>query len=212
MNWNLKRKFHDVRQNSDEWFDLRLGKITSSNFDKICANMGKSFGNPAKEYAQQKALERVTNKRYEDGYTNSYMERGQQLEPLAIDRYEIETFSEVKNGGFSSINVYGDSTDGMIGSNGCIEIKSVIPKTHWKNIQREGCDPSYKWQIQGHLLISDKDWCDYVSYCPEFPYEKQIYIQRIEKEINMQDELKERLIEFEELVKHYVKLLTNDRS
>ena len=63
--------FHNVKQNSDEWFDLRVGKITSSNFDKIMANAVKggvynpvaAFGNPAIEYARKIAHERVTGVR-----------------------------------------------------------------------------------------------------------------------------------------------------
>lgn len=207
MKPNSQRKFHDVNQNSEEWFNLRLGKITSSNFDKICANIEGAFGNPAKQYAQAKALEIVTGQRDENGFKSSYFDRGHELEPLARDLYELETFNHVTNGGFTSWKMYGDSTDGMVGDNGCIEIKSVIPNTHWKNIQRKGCDPAYKWQIQGHLLIGDKDWCDFVSYCPEFPENKQLFVYRIEKDEEMQKKLIKRLSEFDTEVDKYLKIL-----
>ena len=45
--------FIDVIQNTEEWFNLRIGKATSSNFAKIMANNNKAFGNPAIEYAQK---------------------------------------------------------------------------------------------------------------------------------------------------------------
>ena len=48
--------FHDVIQNTEEWFDLRAGKLTSSSFSKIMANEDKAFGNPAKDYAVRIAL------------------------------------------------------------------------------------------------------------------------------------------------------------
>ncbi|KQC34001.1 hypothetical protein AAU57_12165 [Nonlabens sp. YIK11] len=207
MNSNLQRKWHDVIQNSDEWFNLRLKKATSSNFDKICANMGKAFGNPAKEYAEKKALEIVTGQHDEIGYRNKFMERGSELEPLAIERYELETFNSVTNGGFTEYGNYGDSTDGMVGDRGCIEVKSVIPNTQWKNIKRGGSDPSYKWQYQGHLFVSDKDWCDYISYCPEFPPKKQIHIYTIERDMIMQEQLEERLEKFWNLVLENVKII-----
>ena len=44
----MDRIFHNVDQNTDAWFDLRLVKITSSNFGTIMANDGKAFGEPAK--------------------------------------------------------------------------------------------------------------------------------------------------------------------
>lgn len=208
MNWNYQSKWFDVVQNSDEWFNMRLGLSTSSNFDKICANMGKSFGNPALEYAQKKALERVTFLRDENGYRNAYMDRGNELEPVACDLYEKETFNEVTNGGFSKCGKYGDSMDGVVGSDGCIEIKCVIPNTQWKRIKSDKYDTSYKWQIQGHLLISNKKWCDFVSYCPEFPENKRLFIKRVFIDEEMQKQLKERLIEFESKILDFVKMIS----
>ena len=41
-------KFHDVEQNTDEWLNLRIAKITGSSISKIMANYGKAFGDPAK--------------------------------------------------------------------------------------------------------------------------------------------------------------------
>ena len=208
MNWNLKSSWIDVVQNSDEWFDLRLNRITSSNFDKICANMGKAFGNPAIEYGQKKALERVTGIRDENGFKNAYMDRGNELEPIAKELYERETFNEATNGGFSYLGNYGDSTDAMVGKDGCIEIKCVIPNTQWKRIRTDNYDTSYKWQIQGHLLISNKKWCDFVSYCPEFPEEKRLFIKRVFKDEEMQKQLKSRLMEFDKKVEEFVKMIS----
>lgn len=202
------RQWHNVQQNSEEWYNLRLGKITSSNFDKICANMGKAFGEPAKKYARQKALERVTGKLDETAqFSNSYMDRGHELEPLALELYQMQTFNEVTNGGFFSISAFGDSPDGLVGSSGCVEVKSVIPNTHWKVIERGGYDTSYKWQIQGHMYIGDKQWCDFVSYCPEFAKGKELYVFRVERDDEMQDQLKDRLEAFESLVKEKQRLI-----
>jgi len=198
----------DVKQNTDKWFDLRLGKITSSNFGKIMANYGKAFGNPAIEYAQKVALEIVTGKRDESGsFSNGYMERGHELEPLAIEQYEIENFVTVTNGGFHVDVQYGDSPDGHVGDNGCIEVKSVIPNTQWKRIKKGGIDSSYKWQVQGHLMIGDKEWCDFISYCPEMPEEKQLHVVRVFVDYEMRTQLIDRLMDFSLEVDKNVKLL-----
>ena len=37
-------KFIDVEQNSDEWYELRGGKLTSSKLGTIMASYGKAFG------------------------------------------------------------------------------------------------------------------------------------------------------------------------
>ena len=68
-------QFHDVQQNTDEWQALRLGKATASNFACIMANDGKAFGDPAKRYALQLALELATGKKAEYSFSNEHMER-----------------------------------------------------------------------------------------------------------------------------------------
>lgn len=202
--------FVNIRQNTEEWFQLRLGKITSSNFDKIMANEGKAFGPPAIEYAEKVALEVVTGERDESSsFKNGYMERGNDLEPVAKELYEIERFCEVSNGGFniSDCEKFGDSPDGNVGKNGCIEIKSVIPKTQWKRIKKGGVDMAYKWQIQGHLLLGKKEWCDFVSYCPEMPENKRLHIERVYPDEDMIERLKQRLTLFHEEVLNNIELL-----
>jgi len=200
----------DVNQNTEEWFSLRLGKATSSNFAKIMANEGKAFGTPAIEYAQKIALEIVTNERDESSsFKNGYMERGHELEPVAVELYEIETFCEVTKGGFhySDDKKLGDSPDGNVGTNGCIEIKSVIPNIQWKRIKKGGVDSAYKWQIQGHLWLGEKEWCDFISYCPEMPVNKRLYIERVFPDPEMIERLNIRLKEFLIEVDNNVELL-----
>lgn len=200
--------FINVTQNSDEWFDLRLGRATSSNFGKIMANEDKAFGIPAKEYAQKIALERVTGVRDESSsYTNASMLRGHELEPIACELYEIETFTTVTNGGFNSYADLGDSPDGNVGDNGCIEIKSVIPTTHWKRLKLGGFDTAYQWQIHGHIWLGKKEYCDFVSYCPEMPNSKQLYIHRIERDEEIIERMKIRLNDFIKLVEQNVEIL-----
>jgi hypothetical protein len=200
----------DVEQNTEEWFDLRLGKATSSNFAKIMANELKAFGNPAIEYAEKVALEIVTGERDESSsFSNGYMERGHEFEPVAINRYEIETFNNVTNGGFNfnKEKTVGDSPDGNVGEKGCVEVKSVVPKTQWKGIKKGGFDSAYKWQIHGHIWLGNKEWCDFISYCPEMPYNKQIHIERVYRDEAMISRLRFRLTQFLNEVENNVKLL-----
>ena len=205
--------FIDVKQNSDEWFDLRLKKATSSNFGKIMANEGKPFGNPAIEYAEKIALEYVTGERDESSsFSNYYMERGHELEASAIELYERETMYIVTNGGFYVQEskhkiLLGDSPDGNVGDHGCIEVKSVIPKTQWKRLKKGGIDTAYKWQIHGHIWIGEKQWCDFVSYCPEMPENKRLHIFRIEKDESVIERMENRINLFKIEVINHIKIL-----
>lgn len=171
--------FHDVQQNSDEWYSLRLGKATASNFACIMANDGKAFGDPAKKYALQLALERITGEKDDNGFSNEHTERGQEQEPIARMVYEDENFVEVSNGGFFDCGEYGDSPDGLILSDGVLEIKCVIPATHYATIVRQSFDPAYRWQLIGHLNCTGREWVDFASYCAGFPKDKRLVVNRL---------------------------------
>ncbi|MBQ0364982.1 YqaJ viral recombinase family protein [Providencia rettgeri] len=208
----MKPIFHDVEQNSDDWESLRVGKVTSSNAPLFMANYGKAFGDPAKKYALQIALERITGAKAEYNYSNKHMERGHEQEPIARMLYEDTTFSYVLNGGFFDCGDYGDSPDGIVeNSKGIIEIKSVIASVHYATLTRNSFDPSYKWQLISHLDCTQMDWVDFVSYCADFPEGKQLIIHRLNKD-DFQDEisqLQERRNQFLELIKTTQEIILN---
>jgi hypothetical protein len=69
------------------------------------------------------------------------------------------------------------SPDGLVGSDGLIEIKCVIPSVHVKTIHEDRVPPEYVKQVQWGLAC-DRKWCDFVSYCPEVR-SKPIFIKRM---------------------------------
>lgn len=172
-------KFHDVQQNSDEWQALRCGKVTNSNAGTFMANLGKSFGDPAKRYALQIALEQLTGVKAAAGFTNEHTERGHEQEPIARMLYQEETFSVVTNGGFFCWGSHGDSPDGLVGDVGGIEIKCVIAPVHYDTIRRGSFDPAYRWQLIGHLDCTGREWFDFVSYCGDFPAASRLFVHRL---------------------------------
>jgi hypothetical protein len=195
-------KWHDVLQNTESWQALRCGKATASNFGTFMANYGKAFGEPAKKYAVQVALERVTGCKAENGYSNEHMERGHLLEPVARALYEQTYFVDVTNGGFFDCGYYGDSPDGLVANDGVIEIKSVTPAVHYNTLSRGKHDPAYTWQLVGHLDCTGRDWVDFVSFCPDFPEDKQLIVYRVGRDQMRQEieMLRERREEFNEMV------------
>lgn len=195
-------KFHDVDQNSDEWFELRGGRLTSSKLGTIMANFGKAFGEPAKKYAVNVAIEQITGEAISSSFTNEHMERGHEQEPIARAAYEEYFFCDVTNGGFFDLGFVGCSPDGLVGDTGLIEIKSVIGSVHYANIKRGAADPAYKWQCIGNLKFTGRDWIDFVSYSADFPEDKQLFVVRMHKK-DLQQEFEmiaQRIEQFEKLV------------
>lgn len=202
----------DVEQNTDEWLDLRIGKVTGSSIGKVMANYGKAFGDPAKKLGINIAVERITGKRVSgDDYKNSHMDRGHEEEPVARMLYEETYFSTIGNGGFYDNGNTGSSPDGLVCDDGVIEIKSVIPTRHYPVVKSGYFDKQYKWQLAFNLRESKRDWIDFVSYCSSYPEGKRLYVYRlhkqdIEKELIM---IGARLKEFESLVTEISKNIIN---
>lgn len=195
-------KFYDIEQNSEAWGELRIGKPTGSQFGCFMANFGKPFGEPAQRYALQIALERITGKKAEFSFSNEHMERGHEQEPVARMLYQEQKFCDVLNGGFFDWGDYGDSPDGLVNGNGVVEIKSVIASTHYATLKRGSFDPSYKWQLVGHLDCTGRDWVDFVSYCADFPEETQLIVYRADR-----DDFKEELEKLQERRTEFLKLV-----
>ena len=167
------------------------------------------FGDQAKGYALQLALEIINNRSSDYGFSNAEMERGHMQEPVARMLYEDEYFVTVENGGFFDCGEYGTSPDGLVGEDGGIEIKSVIPTTHFANLQRGGIDPAYKWQVIGHLDCTGRNWFDFVSFCSDFPPEKRLLVYRTNRidVVNEIQSLRERRSQFLGLVQDTIKFI-----
>lgn len=171
-------KHHKVEQNTDEWCQLRAGKITMSKLNVVMAKYPNAFGDPAKKYAIDLAVEQITEKPVKSSYSNAAMEHGHVLEPVAIAKYEQTTFSEVKPGGFFCDDKIGYSPDGLV-NDGLLEVKSSITThAHFERVRKRAIDSVYRWQVIGGLWCTDKPWIDFVSYCEDFPKDKQLFIYR----------------------------------
>lgn len=144
-------------------------------------DLTRSFGEPAKQYAVNIAIEQITGQPIESTYTNEHMERGHEQEPIARMMYEDRMFCTVTNGGFFKSDFVGCSPDGLVSSEGLIEIKSVVSHVHYENIKRQNVDPAYRWQCIGNLKFTNREWIDFVSYCADFPPEHKLFIYRLHK-------------------------------
>ena len=152
-------KLHNIDQQSDEWFELRLGKLTASKAQAIATN-GKGLDT----LCYEKVAELLTRRR-QDGYTNPDIERGNELEALARDAYELETDHLVKRIGFieQDENV-GCSPDGLIGEDGLLELKCKNDVNFLKFSITKDIDTAHIWQMQMQMLVSDRQWCDYAVF------------------------------------------------
>ena len=178
-------RINNHTQGSDEWLQSRLGKPTASNFGKLITPTGKG-STSAEAYINELIAQRITGE-LPEFYTNSAMERGNELEPAAKDLYEFTTGFEVVEVGLCLHDEFecGASPDGLIDDDGGIEIKCPLPHTHVAYLRDGNMPLKYVPQIQGCLWITQREWWDFMSYHPSMEdlvvrvYRYEAYIKKL---------------------------------
>jgi hypothetical protein len=127
------------------------------------------------------------------------MDRGNELEGQARSIYELERGIEVEQVGFIEYDEFtGCSPDGLIGGEGLIEIKCLNDDGHFNLFLEKKINTAYIWQIQMQLLITERKWCDFVSYNPNFKH--SLIVVRIYPDKKQQENLLQGLIMGKEMI------------
>ena len=170
-------KVHRMPQRSDEWFQVRLGKITGTSFSTMAAGKPETF----KKLCYRVLSERRTGCPCDSVPVTPAMQRGIELEHTARREYERQEFCIVEEVGFlEKDDLLGVSPDGLVGDDGGVEIKCPKQETHEAYLDKKEPWRQYRWQIQGALWVSGREWWDFVSYCPAYaPVGKHIAVWRV---------------------------------
>lgn len=198
-------------QGSLEWHAARVGVITASKFREAIETTQK--GKPTAKsslYAAQVAIERISGQPCDEGFNSWQMKRGQEMEPLARMEYEAHTENLASESGIvlTDDRLFGYSTDGLVGADGLIEIKSLVSAIGVLEMWRDRDLSEYMHQIQGGLWITGRKWCDFVMYAPQLePVGKQLFCQRVERDEKFIGELEASLMAFASTVKENEQIL-----
>lgn len=193
-------KIYDVKQGSQEWHDVRRGIVTASLVGKLITP--KSIKPADNDYSRDVtriiAAERITGFT-EPTFISSDMWRGIDDEPRARAKYS-EHYAPVTEVGFMVEEMcgvrIGYSPDGLVGDDGLIEIKSRRAKAQLATILTDEVPLENMAQLQCGLLVSGRDWIDYVSYCGGMP----MFVTRVTPDIRWFDAILEAVQALEENV------------
>jgi hypothetical protein len=170
---------------SEEHKAARLGKLGASDLAEALAKTKTGFGAGRANMLAQLALERITGI-FTEGYTSAAMQNGIDLEPRARAGYTLFTGYEVTQVGWHdhpTLHGSGCSSDGLVEEkyqSGIIEIKCPNPATHFETLETEKIPAKYIIQMQWNMACRpERDFCDFVSFCPSFPPRGQVKIIRV---------------------------------
>lgn len=163
-------------QGSDEWHRLRTGSVGGSSLNFVLA---KGEGKSRKTLLYQLAAE-ILSGNPTNGHVSAAMERGTELEPEARQCYEFMTGCNVEQvalvkSWMPRVHV---SPDGLIGDDGGLEIKVMLPHTYIELVDTGKIDLRYIRQVNHFLWITGREWCDIAAYCPEIQV-RPMWIKRI---------------------------------
>jgi len=173
-----------MEQGTDEWFAIRIGKVTASRVADVIAKTKSGYSSSRDNYMAQLVCERLTGQKGES-FTNAAMQHGTETEPLARLAYDISQNVLVDEVGFvphPTIKMAGASPDGFVGDNGLIEIKCPNTATHIETLLSETVPTKYFTQMQFQMACTGRQWCDFVSFDNRLPEELQLFVKRVPRD------------------------------
>lgn len=174
-------------QGTPEWKADRAGRATGSRASAITAKLKSGEAATRADYRVQLALERLLGEPCDDDFTSRDIQNGIDREPFARMAYETATGLFVQESGFvyRERMMAGCSVDGFaedVGRRGFIEAKCPKSKTHLEYLTGKRLPPVYQSQVLHNMLVTETEFCDFISFDPKMPPKLQLFIFRFERD------------------------------
>lgn len=189
--------FNELEQGTDEWLAARCGIVTASVVGQLITpkTIKPATNDTSRSLTATLAAERITG-HVEPIQANAAMERGTLDEPYARAIYSAH-YAYAAEVGFMVRDDWGFrlgySPDGLVGDDGLIEIKSRNQKIQLATILANEVPLANMAQCQAGLLVSGRDWIDYVSYSGGMP----LYVKRVLPDMRWFHAIQEAVEQFE---------------
>lgn len=161
-------------QGSEEWFALRRGRVTASQFSRIITPAKAEYSKQSAGYMRDLVVECFTPD-YAKFLGNKWTDRGTELEPEARKAFEEHTGLVTEQVAFVTADrwkhVVGCSPDSLIKNEAGeyvagLEIKCPSPFTHAEYIEAGELPPEYKAQVHGGMVVTGLNEWHFWSYFP----------------------------------------------
>lgn len=187
-----------MEQRSPEWYAARLGKVTASRIADLMAKTKTGYSTSRANYMAELVCERLTGNPA-DNYVSPAMQWGIDNEAAAKAAYAFMTDHAVEEIGFvdhPSIAMAGASPDGLIGTDGLVEVKCPNSASHIETLLSEKIDGKYILQMQWQMACTGRAFCDFVSFDPRLPAEMQLWMKRVNRDDKTIEEINGEVIAF----------------
>jgi putative phage-type endonuclease len=195
-------------QRTAEWFAARLGKVTASKIADMMARdrSGKGWGASRANYAAQLVAERLTGEMGET-FQSAAMMHGTETEAEARHAYCFYRDAEVVEVGFidhPTVPWSGASPDGLVGTDGLLELKCPNTATHIATLLGKAVPSKYVKQMMWQMACTGRKWNDFASYDPRLPETMRLIVIRLHRDDDMIAEIEAEVTRFLEEVEETV--------
>ena len=187
-----------LQQGTDEWRQARCGSVGASDAPRVVRRTKTGYSADRESLMAAKVLERLTGQPVEIFKTQAMLQ-GTEREPEARMLYELLKGVEVEQVGIvphPSIKGSHASPDGLVTEIGLVEIKCPQPAAHMDTLMGETISEAHVVQMHWQMACSGSQWCDYVSFNPNFPPAMQVWIRRIYRDAKFIAELEREIAQF----------------
>lgn len=163
-------KVHDIKQRSDEWYEIRRGCLSASMANRIITAEGKR-SNSIQDVINEMVAQRITGEINEIPVTEA-MQHGIDTEDEAVKFFEFANDVTVQKIGFVTIDKpdvrIGCSPDGIIKeTKHLLEVKCPQAKKQIKVLRDAKLPTEYKAQTQMQLYVCNAEKLEFISYHPK---------------------------------------------
>jgi putative phage-type endonuclease len=187
-----------AEQGTAEWLHDKCGNVGASRLNDVMAKIGKGEAATRRNYRAELVCELLTGKSQES-YCSPDMQRGIELEPLARAAYEVYQNVMVDQTGFvmhPTVPRSGASPDGLIGEDGLVELKCPKTANHIDYLLGKVPPTQYQPQMLWQMACTGRQWCDFVSYCPDLPEPLQLFVVRFPRDNGRIEEMEKEVTQF----------------
>ena len=192
--------YPELIQGSEEWFAQRCGLITAGSMNLILTPTLKMASNEKERTHLYELVAQRATRYVEPTFVGDDMLRGLEDEVYAKALY-AEKYAPITDYGMISNDALGFdmsfSPDGLVGDDGMIECKSRRQKWHVQTIIEGELPVDYRLQIQTGMMIAERKWCDFISYCAGLP----MFVLRVYPDPAVQAIVREAATNFEARVR-----------
>ena len=214
------RQKGDDGQPTAEWLQARTGRITASRIVDVLnylkptkamleKGVAPEEGQKRKDYRMEILCERLTLVAAEH-FVSKPMRFGADYEDDARRAYELKTEWMVDQTGFvlhPNFDFAGASPDGLVGTEGGIEIKVPNTATHLSYLLADVVPAEYQPQMYFNMECCELAWMDFVSYDLRLPEPLRLFVKRLPYDEDRCREITREVLSFNQSVDDFIAFL-----